>query len=92
MTTASAMPPKYNPELVEHVILVEIIEQHPARLTVGELSLRIVADPADSREVEIATGAIRDLRRSGLIRYRSDDLVVEPTHTALRAAAIFALG
>jgi hypothetical protein len=90
--TAAATLPMYNLASVEHVILTEIIEQHPARLTVDELSLRIVADPADSREVEVATDAIRNLRRSGLIRYRNDDLVVEPTHTALRAAAVLTLG
>lgn len=86
-----ATPPKYDPTLVEQVILEEAIELHPQRLTVGELSLRIVSDPEDSMEVETATHAIRDLRRSGLLRYRNDDEVVEPTHAAFRAAAIFDL-
>jgi len=72
------------------VILEEAIELHPQRLTVGELSLRIVSDPEDSMEVEAATHAIRDLRGSGLLRYRNDDGVVEPTHAAIRAAALLA--
>jgi hypothetical protein len=79
---------KYNPELVGQVVLIEVIEQHPARLTVDELALRIVTDPADSLEVEAATDAVRDLRRSGLVRYRNDDLLVEPTQAALRAVAL----
>ncbi len=86
-----AGPPKYNPELVAQVILEEAIELYPQRLTVGELSLRIVSDPDDGREVETASEAICDLRRSGLFRYRNDDQVVEPTHAAFSAAAIFGL-
>ena len=84
----STIPPRYDPALVEQVILEEVIELHPQRLTVGELSLRIVGDPDDSTEVETAIHAIRDLRRSGLFRYRDDDQVVEPTHAALRAHAL----
>lgn len=86
-----ATPPKYNPELVEQVILIEVIEHHPARLTVDELALRIVSDPADDTEVETAIEAVRDLRRSGLIRYRNDDEVVEPTQVALRASVLFSV-
>jgi hypothetical protein len=81
--------PNYDPALVERVILEEAIDVHPQRLTVRELALRIVSDPEDCTELETATEAIRDLRRSGLVRYRNDDQVVEPTHAALSAAAIF---
>jgi hypothetical protein len=81
-------PPKYNLELVARAILEEAVELHPQRLTVGELALRIVADPDDSREVEVATQAIHDLRRSGLLRFWDDDLVVEPTQAALRAYSL----
>lgn len=84
-----ATPPKYDLGLVRQVILEETLELHPQRLTVGELARRIVSDPDDGMEVETATEAIRDLRRSGLLRYRNDDQVVEPTHAALTAAAIF---
>jgi hypothetical protein len=68
--------------------LGEVIEQLPARLTVGELSLRIVNDPDDGMEVETTIHAIRDLRRSGLIRYRGEGEVVEPTQAALHAHAL----
>lgn len=90
-SVAVATPPKYNPALVAQVILEEAIELHPQRLTVGELALRIVSDPDDGVEVETANEAILDLRRSGLLRYRNDDQVVEPTHAAFSAAALFDL-
>jgi hypothetical protein len=83
-----ACPPRYNATLVARAILEEAIDLHPQRLTVDELSLRVVADPADGREVETASEAIRDLRRSGLLRYRNDDRVVEPTHAAFCARAL----
>jgi hypothetical protein len=83
--------PQYNPEIVGQVILLEVLEQHPARLTVDELALRIVADPCDLTEVETATNAIRDLRRACLVRYRNDDRLVEPTQAALRMHALWSL-
>ncbi len=69
-------------------MLIEIIEQHPTRLTVDELVSRIVADRDDGREVETATEAIRNLRRSALVRYHDDDELVEPTQAALRSYAL----
>jgi hypothetical protein len=88
VTTGAAVPPKYNLALVKQVVLDDVIELYPQRLTVAELALRIVSDPDDSREVEIVAEAIRDLRRSGLFRYRNHDQVVEPTHAALEAHAL----
>jgi hypothetical protein len=87
----SKVPPKYASKLVEETMLIEIIEQHPLRLTIGELVLRIVADPDDSREVETATEAIRNLRRSVLVRYRDDDDLVEPTQAARFTPTPFSL-
>ena len=88
MTTGSASR-CHNPALIEQVILEAAIELHPQRLTVRELSLRVISDPEDSIEVETTAHVIRDLRRSGLLRYRNDDQVVEPTHAAISSAAIF---
>jgi hypothetical protein len=85
MTTS----PKYDPVKVGAVLLQEVIEQHPARLTVEGLALRIVGDPEDSREVEVAIKAIRELRESGLIHYRDEEGIVEPAHAALHAHALF---
>jgi hypothetical protein len=83
--TLTATLPKYDPEIVSQVIFAEVIEQHPLRLTVGELAQRIVCNPDDDREVETATDAVRDLRRACLVRYRNDDEVVELTQAGLRA-------
>lgn len=88
MSAGSDTPPKYDPALVERAVLEEVVELHPERLTVAELSLRIAADPEDGRETEAIAHAIRDLRRSGLVRYRNADRIVEPTHPALRAAGL----
>ena len=89
MTAGAGTPPKYNSALVEQVILEEAIELHPVHLSVAELSLRIVADPDDRREIEIATKAIRNLREVGLFSARSDGDCVEPTAAALRAFTLF---
>jgi hypothetical protein len=78
----------YLPGPVERAILEEVIELLPVRMTVNELCLWIVANPEDDREVETIRDAIRDLKRSGLLRYRNDDLVVEPTQAAAQAFAL----
>jgi len=90
MNTDAGSSPKYNLSLVASLILEEAVELHPRHLTARELSLRIVIDPDDSREIETAIGAIEDLRESGLFRYRNDDEVVEPTRAALRAVTLLA--
>ena len=85
MTVDGGRPAKYDPEVAAHAILLEVIEQHPTRLTVDELALRITAYPDDRRAVETARQAVRELRRECLVRYRNDDQLVEPTQAALRA-------
>lgn len=88
MTADADTLPEHDPEIVARVILIEVIERAPARLTVDELALRIASDPEDVREAETATDAIRDLRRAGLVRYRNDEELVEPTQAALRAYSL----
>lgn len=78
----------YDPELVEQVVLTEVVELLPARLTISELSLWIATDPEDPSEVESIGHAVRELKRSGLLRHRSDERVVEPTYAALRAVGL----
>ena len=85
--TDSETPPQYNVAKVEAVILEVAAELHPEHLTARDLSLKIVRDPDDSREVETATRAISNLREYGLIADR-DDEIVEPTRGALRAVAL----
>jgi hypothetical protein len=89
MDASAKTPPKYNPKLVEETMLIEIIELHPTRLTGDELVLRIVADPDDVREVKTAIEAIRNLKRSALVRHRCDKLV-EPTPAALHSYELLA--
>lgn len=90
MAVDSAPPSKYDPQLVERAAFEEVLRRHPARLTVGELLLRIVGDPEDDLEVEVAAEAIHSLRASGLIRYRKDDRIVEATDAALGAVTLLA--
>lgn len=72
-------------EELERTVLHEIVELHPERLTIPELILRIARDPEDETAGEKIRIAARELRRSGLARYRNGDELVEPTHAALRA-------
>jgi hypothetical protein len=88
MTAGAAISPNYLPEHVERAVLEAVIDLLPVRLTVAELCLRIAANPEDRREVEVIKRAIRDLKRSGLLRCRSDDQIVEPTQAAVQALAL----
>jgi Cdc6-like AAA superfamily ATPase len=65
-------------------VLEIVVELHPDHLTIPELILKVATD-RDRLEGEDVRFAIRDLRASGLLRYRNDDQVVEPTHAALLA-------
>jgi hypothetical protein len=89
MTIDPDIPPKYNVAIVESVILEVAAELHPQHLTTRDISLKIVGHADDSREVETAALAIRNLREFGLFRDR-DDEIVEPTQAALRAVALLA--
>jgi hypothetical protein len=83
----SNTPPKYNLMIVESAVLEIAAELHPEHLSAAELSLRIVSDTDDEREVETAAQAIRNLGDLGLLCY-PDDEIVEPTPAALRAVAL----
>jgi len=80
-------PPQYDVATVEAVMLEVVAELHPERLSADGLSLRIVSDPDDDKEVGVALQAIHGLREFGLLKAR-DDGVVEPTPAALRAVAL----
>jgi hypothetical protein len=91
MTAGAALSSKCPPEAVERVVLEEVIELLPVRMTVSELCSWIAANSEDHREVETIREAIRDLKRSGLLRYRNDDQVVEPTQAVVQAFALLTL-
>lgn len=73
---------------VEQALIEVVMEAHPARLTIPELTLRMAADPHDRREAETVREAAHELRRDGLLRYRNDDQAIEPTRAAIRAYAL----
>jgi hypothetical protein len=85
--TGGKTPAKYNVAKVEAVLLVVAAELHPRHLTARELSLEIVDDAEDEREVETAELAIRNLRELGLFLVR-DDEIAAPSPAALRAVAL----
>ena len=86
MTNAGTSP-KYDVAIVEAVLLEVAAELHPQSLTAKELALRIISDADDTREVETAARAIRNLRKFGLFSDRDDETVV-PTPAGLRAVAL----
>lgn len=88
-SSIETLPPKYNLAIVEAATLEVAAELHPQYLTARELLLKIVSNPDDNREVEIADQAIRGLREFGLFRDR-DNEIVEPTPAALHAYALLA--
>lgn len=79
--------PNYNVGIVEAVILEVAAELHPENLTAKELALKIVSDPDDAKEVEVAAQAIRGLREFGLF-CDGDGETVMPTPAGLRAVAL----
>ncbi len=85
--TDSETPPQYDVAKVEAVVLQVAAELHPQNLTAREMSLEIVSDADDAREVDTAAQAIKGLREFGLFAVR-DDEIVEPTPAALRACAL----
>src|SRR5262249_10149371 len=85
--TDSETPPQYDTAKVEAVVLQVAAELHPQNLTARELSLEIVSNANDTREVETAAKAIKGLREFGLFAIRNDE-IVEPTPAALRACAL----
>ena len=78
-------PAKYNVAIVEAAVLEVAAELHPEHLSSEELSLKIVSDPDDNREVETAARAIRGLREFGL--FKEQGRRDRRAHPGLRAVA-----
>jgi hypothetical protein len=79
----------YNVLIVESLTLEIAFERHPTHLQASECSREIIVNPDDSREVETAAKAIRNLREFGLLKDR-DDEIVELTPLGLRVCALLA--
>lgn len=83
--TGSHIPSARNLQLTEELertVISEILQLYP--LTISELVLRVAPNPGDAATEDNVRIATRDLRRDGLVRYRNDDEVVEPTRAAVR--------
>ncbi len=78
--------PRERDRRLEGAILSEIVSRHPGHLTTDELVLR-VADRSSGADRTAVGDRLQELKRDGLIRLNGE--VVEPTHAAVRAAAIF---
>jgi predicted MarR family transcription regulator len=75
---------EYDVAQVEALLLEEAVVLRSQKLSARELSLQIICRADDTREMETATHAIRNLREIGLFVDR-DDEIVEPTPAACRA-------
>jgi len=78
-----------DPELAEREVLEGVIELLPVRLTVSELCQKITSGSQEKWRVERARNAIRELKGWGLLRYRDDDQLVEPTPAAVHFSELF---
>lgn len=85
--TAPDISPQYNVAAVEALLLEIATELDPEHLSKDKLSLRVVTNPDDSREIDTAARAIRNLQEVGLFKDREDE-VVQPTPAAIRACTL----
>ena len=80
--------PNHNLELIEGALLEAAVRRHPTRLTPHELAMEVVWNPDDESEVQATGKAIRGLRHYGLLRYRTQEKVVEPTPAGRHAVSL----
>jgi hypothetical protein len=69
-------------ESVESAVLRQLLELHPTRLTLAELTRELGGDHGGFAERDAVERAVRDLSAVGLL-HRGEDFV-EPTRAALR--------
>jgi len=65
----------------ENAVLAFLLEEHPIRLTLGELSLVLNADPQLDNPEDAAKRAIRELVGAGLVH--QDGRFLAPSRAAL---------
>jgi len=78
--------PVYQQDKVEALILDIVIERR--RIGTDALVAEVVIDTGDEREMETARQAISGLREHGLLEPEQEDGTLEPTATAIKAAAL----
>jgi predicted transcriptional regulator len=69
-------------EAVESAVLHQLLDLHPARLTLEELKRQMGADRESFADRDALERAVRDLAAAGLL-YRQTEFV-EPTRAAVR--------
>jgi predicted transcriptional regulator len=69
-------------EVVESAVLHQLLDLHPARLTLEELKREMGADREGFADRDALERAVRDLAAAGLL-YRETEFV-EPTRAAVR--------
>jgi predicted transcriptional regulator len=69
-------------EAVESAVLHQLLDLHPARLTLDELKRQMGADRESFADRDALERAVRDLAAAGLL-YRQTEFV-EPTRAAVR--------
>jgi|SRR5690349_22825684 len=65
----------------ENAVLTFLIDEHPTRLTIGELSLVLNADPRLDNPDDAANRAVRELVGAGLVH--QDGRFLAPSRAAL---------
>lgn len=70
-------------ESVESAVLRQLLELHPARVTLEELTREVVGNRRDFAERDAVDRAVRDLAGAGLLHSGSEEFVT-PTRAALR--------
>ncbi len=65
----------------ENAVLTFLLDEHPARLTLGELSLVLYADPRLDDPQDAAERAVRELVGAGLVH--RDGRFLAPSRAAL---------
>jgi hypothetical protein len=66
---------------IENAVLSFLLEEHPTRLTLGELSLVLHADPQLDNPEDAAKRAVRELVGAGLLHQEGSFLA--PTRAAI---------
>ncbi len=89
MTTNTATPPRYDPEVLERAVIEEALYLHPEHLTREEFVRKMTVRPGDRGRATDVVEVIGELERSGLLRDHAGTVV--PTHAAVRFAELFEL-
>jgi hypothetical protein len=77
---------KADDETVQAAMLRQLLDLHPARLTIAELTRELVGEKAGFAERDAVERALRDLEAAGLL-HRGDEFVT-PSRAALRLSEL----